>query len=70
MKASDLYDRFKTCIDNTINGWSRADRATEIEQRACAQQTIYGIAQAALYVLPTSEYHELVNYIHEKGFNH
>ena len=70
MKASDLYDRFKTCIDATINGWNRADLATEIEQRAHAQQTIYGIVQAALYVLPESEYHELVNYIHEKGFNH
>lgn len=70
MNASDLYNRFKTCIDATINGWSRADLATEIEQRAHAQQTIYGITQAALYVLPEREYHQLVNYIHEKGFNH
>lgn len=70
MKATDLLDRFKACIDATINGWSRADRATEIEQRAHAQQTIYGIAQAALWVLPECEYHELVNYIHEQGFNH
>lgn len=70
MKASDLLDRFKVCIDNTIKSWGFADRATEIEQRAHAQQTIYGIAEAALYVLPEREYHELVNYIHEKGFNH
>lgn len=70
MNNSQIYDRLVKCIDATINGWSRADRATELEQRAHAQQTIYGIVTAALYVLPEEEYHQLVSYIHEKGFNH
>lgn len=70
MKNSKIYDKFVKCIDATINDWARTDRATELEQRAHAQQTIYGIATAALYVLPEDEYHELVSHIHEKGFNH
>lgn len=70
MNKSQIYDRFIKCIDSTINGWMRADRATELEQRAHAQQIIYGIATAALYVLPEDEYHAIVEHIHEKGFNH
>ena len=70
MSNSEIYDRFIKCIDATIASWSRVDLATELEQRARAQQTIYGIAAAALYVLPGDEYHDIVTYIHEKGFNH
>ena len=70
MSNSEIYNRFIKAIDCTIDGWSRADRATELEQRARAQQIIYGIATAALYILPENEYHNIVAYIHEKGFNH
>lgn len=70
MKNSEIYERFCKAIDATINGWRVADRITELERRDHIQQIIYGITTSALYVLPEPEYHELVNYIHEKGFNH
>ena len=70
MNKSQIYDNFVKAIDSTIESWTRADRATALEQRAHAQQIIYGIATAALYVLPEAEYHEIVKHIHEKGFNH
>ena len=65
-----LYDRLIKAVDATINGWQGADRLTDLEQRAHAQNIIYGIVKAALYVLPEDKYHELVSYIHSKGFNH
>lgn len=70
MKKSDIYERFCRAVDATINGWRVADRISELERRERAQQIIYGITTSALYVLPEAEYHELVNYIHDKGFNH
>ena len=70
MTNSENYKKFIECIDATIISWRCADRATELEQRARAQQTIYGIATAALYVLPENEYQNFIAYIHEKGFNH
>lgn len=66
---STLY-KFKTAVDNQVNSWRRADRLTELEQRAHAQEMIYGIVYAALHVLPTKQYRELVEYVHDQGFNH
>lgn len=67
---SKNFERLCECIDSTVNGWQRADRLSQIEQRERAQSIIYGIARAALYVLNEEEYHAFVEYIHGKGFNH
>ena len=70
MNSKDILNKFKKAVDSEINSWQRADRLTQLEQREKAQTFIYGITVAALYVLPEEDYHELVNYIHENGFNH
>lgn len=70
MKHSQTYDRIIKAVDNTISSWNKADRITEIEQRAKVQSLIYGMSVVALYVLGETEYHDFVNYIHEQGFNH
>ena len=70
MKDSELYARFKRAIDHEANGWRGCDRLTELEKREKAQNMIYGIVTAALFVLPENYYHDLVTYIHEQGFNH
>lgn len=67
---SKNYERFRECIDNTIKNWHAADLVTEIERRERIQRTIYGIMTAALWLLPGNEYHDLVEYVHEQGFNH
>jgi len=69
-KHTEVYERFCASVDAAVGGWFKADRLTAIEQRERAQTTINGIAFAALHVLKSEEYHDLVNYIHEKGFNH
>lgn len=65
-----ILDKFKKAVDCTVDNWNKADKITEIEQMAYAQETIHGIAYAGLFVLPEGQYHELVEYIHSKGFNH
>lgn len=70
MKEFDLYDRFKSAVDSEINGWRVADRLSVLEQRERAQNMIYGIVKAGLYVLSEESYHKLVAYVHENGFNH
>ena len=65
-----ILDKFKKAVDCTANDWAKADKATEIERMCYAQETIHGIAYAGLFVLPEGQYHELVEYIHSKGFNH
>lgn len=70
MNSKELLERFCKAVDGTINGWQRADRLTEIEQREHSQAIIYGITTAALYVLPENDYHAFKEYVHERGFNH
>lgn len=70
MKDSEIYDKLRKAIDSEIDGWGMADRLSELEQRAKAQNMIYGIVKAGLYVLPGDYYSQLVKYVHEKGFNH
>lgn len=69
-KHTQNFEKLTQCVDATINGWSKADMLTEIEQRAEAQNIIYGIVRAALYVLNTDEYFDFTTYVHGKGFNH
>lgn len=69
-KHTQNFEHFCKCIDNTVEQWHRADRITELERRERIQQTLYGVAHAALYVLNGDEYHDIVEYIHSKGFNH
>lgn len=70
MSQDTILDKFKKAIDHEDNSWRRCDKLSEIEQRANAQEMIYGIVEAGLFVLPEGQYHELVEYVHSKGFNH
>lgn len=70
MNTVDIFERLKSCIDSEVNGWARCDLMTEIEKREKAQNMIYGIVKAGLYLLPGDYYSKLVKYVHENGFNH
>lgn len=69
-KHTETFEKFRECIDRAASYWNKADRISEIEQRERNQSLIYGVTFAALHVLKSEEYHELVEYIHSKGFNH
>ena len=69
-KHTKNYERFCETVNRATTYWNTADRISEIEQRERNQRLIYGITFAALHVLSSEEYHDLVEYIHSKGFNH
>ena len=69
-KRTALFEKLCRCVDQCVNNWSKADKITPLEQREHAQQTIYGIVFAALYVLTTEEYFDFITYVHDKGFDH
>lgn len=67
MKQSNL-DRLKACIDQTVRGWNRT-KLTEIEKYSTEQMIIWGIFDAALFVLDTNDYEKLKEYTKENyGF--
>ena len=68
--AETILDKFKKAVDHEDLSWRKCNRISEIEQRIHAQEMIYGIVEAGLFVLSEGQYHELVEYIHSKGFNH
>lgn len=68
-KHSKNYTNLVASVVSEIEDWRRT-QCSEIEQRIHVQETIYGIARAALFVLSTDEYNDFVMFIHEKGFDH
>lgn len=67
MKDSNL-DRLKACIDQTVSAWNRT-KLTEIEKYSREQMIIWGIFDAALFVLSSNDYEKLKEYTKENyGF--
>lgn len=66
---SKNFERLKDCVSNTVNSWNRTT-LTDIEKYSVEMYIVWGIVDAALYILPLNEYQALKDFIlSEYGYN-
>lgn len=68
-KRSANYSRFQACIRNNVRNWNKTT-LTDIEKYSIEMYIVWGIVDAALYILPLDDYQALKNWVLEEyGYN-
>lgn len=65
MKDSEKLAGSKACVDGLVTSW-RKTNLTDIEEWSLEEAMIWGVFKLALYLLPTSDYQKLKNYVLEE----
>lgn len=69
MAKESTLDKFKACVDQCVRSWNRT-KLTDLEKWGTERLIIWGITDAALFVLPLNDYQKLKDYIYQEyGFN-
>ncbi|MBO7673277.1 hypothetical protein J6S88_07730 [bacterium] len=70
MKKETNLDKFKACIDKEVKAWNMTT-LSELEKFYQNKMIVWGIMEAALYILPFKDYQTLIQYVYDKyGYNY
>lgn len=68
-KRSVNYSRFQACIRNNVRNWNKTT-LTDIEKYSVEMYIVWGIVDAALYILSLDDYQALKDWVlQEYGYN-